>query len=145
MATPEKFADTPEKFPETPEKAFDDQIGQEVLNSIEKIESNFKELNTHLEKQFEEEDATTERLDDIINILNNKDSSPKKANNDFEEIQEPLDSINNKILDLVDTLKTRNPDVQDEWDNDDDAGYMTLTLTENEFFELEQVRNINFK
>jgi hypothetical protein len=45
-----------------------------------------------------------------------------------------------KIFDLINTLQQReiSPDV-DEWENDDDAGYITISLSEQEFVEFEEV------
>ncbi len=45
-----------------------------------------------------------------------------------------------KIFDLINTLQHREtiPTV-DEWDNDDDAGYITISLSEQEFVEFEEV------
>eukprot|EP00981_Chlorochromonas_danica_P005502 scaffold1116_cov180-Ochromonas_danica.AAC.2 len=46
----------------------------------------------------------------------------------------------NKIFELISSLQGR--DFQgDEWENDDDAGYITISLTEDEFFDLEN-RNL---
>ncbi len=68
-------------------------------------------------------------------------------NDDDEEVSSSASSNSRgnhnfvgKIFDLINTLQQREtiPTV-DEWDNDDDAGYITISLSEQEFVEFEEV------
>lgn len=61
-----------------------------------------------------------------------------------EEVPES-DGSQRKILDLILTLQQRlqiQGDAADEWENDEDTGYMIVALAEEDFFELEEVPSI---
>jgi hypothetical protein len=61
-----------------------------------------------------------------------------------EEVPES-DGSQRKILDLILTLQQRlqmQGDAVDEWENDEDTGYMIVALAEEDFFELEEVPSI---
>lgn len=50
------------------------------------------------------------------------------------------DIFSNKLFSLISSLQQRDGKEEiDEWENDDDAGYVSVTLTEEEFFEFEDV------
>lgn len=51
-------------------------------------------------------------------------------------------SMSSKIFELIDSMKSRIVEIDDEWDNDDDTGYITVTLSDQEFFEYEDVSHL---
>lgn len=62
-----------------------------------------------------------------------------------EEEAPESDGSQRKILNLILTLQQRlqvQGDAADEWENDEDTGYMIVALTEEDFFELEEVPSI---
>lgn len=77
-----------------------------------------------------DDDAEEEEEGEFDDEDDNSNSSNSRGNNNFV----------GKIFDLINTLQQRevNPTV-DEWDNDDDAGYITISLSEQEFVEFEEV------
>jgi hypothetical protein len=101
--------------------------------------------------------------DDIISILNHDEEafntdfpekSPYSVRSRYNESREqsflpdesvgeesspqPIKEYTNKIFDLISTAQSRAYN-GDEWENDDDTGYITISLTEDEFFEFENV------
>lgn len=64
------------------------------------------------------------------------DARPQSQSKEPVTLQE---GFSNKIFSLIYALQNRDDTVEDEWDNDDDAGYVTITLSEQEFFEFEDV------
>lgn len=109
-----------------------------------------------------------EDMEDIIDILNEEseialrediDSEPNEDDEDSEDDNDDMDededddeedgdgdeakvnreAYTGKIFDLITSLQSRDVPLEDEWDNDDDTGYITISLTEDEFFEFENV------
>lgn len=127
------------------------------------IESNSDEISNHNSL------GEKEQIDEIINILNENEShsSEENFNNpSFDELDilskvqhsfsnsaikhlrtnkddvdedDPNNLMSAKIFELIDSMKTRVVEVEDEWDNDEDTGYITVTLSDQEFFEYEDV------
>lgn len=63
-----------------------------------------------------------------------------------EEEAPESDGSQRKILNLILTLQQRlqmQGDAADEWENDEDTGYMIVALAEEDFFELEEVPSIH--
>jgi hypothetical protein len=75
--------------------------------------------------------------DDVLppsspNEISRTEMRPKSLDGTHEEGEECHESNLNPILD-------RDSFCSDEWENDDDLGYVTIQLTEQEFFEMEEV------
>jgi hypothetical protein len=102
------------------------------------------------------------QIDDIIGILNdnNSESSDEDPfkNPSFDELEslsiskktkkmehpedlETSDEFSSKIFELITSMKNRAESIpgDDEWDNDEDSGYIMMTLTDQEFFDYEDV------
>lgn len=125
-------------------------------------------MNTSsLEKKYLSDEDNNEVVDteDVLSILNEEENSgddhllgrstylldgeesssegEEQLAEEEEEEEEKRRSYrerpdHNKIFELISSLQGR--DFQgDEWENDDDAGYITISLTEDEFFDLENV------
>lgn len=71
---------------------------------------------------------------------NNEDCHLESNYNITQKISELLLSLQNRTL-LTDGI---NDMLTDEWDDDDDNGYLIITLSEDEFFELEEVLYIQY-
>jgi hypothetical protein len=56
-----------------------------------------------------------------------------------DQQDEDRDNFSAKVFELIESMKIRDIPLDDEWDNDDDTGYITVTLTDQEFFEYEDV------
>jgi hypothetical protein len=55
------------------------------------------------------------------------------------------ESFSNKLFSLIQSLQQREDDCNDEWETDEDCGYVTITLTEQEFYDFEDVSLFTFK
>jgi hypothetical protein len=98
----------------------------------------------------------SDQTDEIIDILNHQNDEDgesyldadlaedysEEEDDDDEEIQRRDRDYSSKIFDLISSIQSREF-AGDEWENDDDTGYITLSLTEEEFFEFESVSNID--
>jgi hypothetical protein len=95
-----------------------------------------------------------EEMEQLIRTLNrheeqkgssNYSSSSGDNDEDFEDDERLKDGpFVTKVLNIVSTLKQRERErdqhpALDEWENDDDNGYVTISLSEQEFMEFEEV------
>lgn len=58
---------------------------------------------------------------------------------DLSPTQSSQEVFSNKLFGLISSLQSREETATDEWENDDDAGYVTVTLSEPEFYDFEDV------
>jgi len=89
-------------------------------------------------------DEDVSNLYDTADILKPPYDKSLFETDSIESDVEGVDSDGNqrKILDLILTLQQRlqmQGDASDEWENDEDTGYMIIALAEEDFFELEEV------
>ena len=75
------------------------------------------------------------------------DKSLFEADSIESEVGVESDGSQRKILDLILTLQQRllaqDDAAADEWENDEDTGYMVVALAEDDFFELEEVGTLH--
>lgn len=106
----------------------------DILNDQSTVSS--ENQNYKQDRSLEKEE--TDSYEEYSNEEDGDDES-------YQEVQEGRSSqdqsFSNKIFDLINALQNREVPVNDEWDNDDDSGYITITLTDQEFFEYEDVSN----
>lgn len=78
---------------------------------------------------------------DELESLSAKKEKSRRSYEGVEEDDEESGEFNKKIFELINSMKSRSSTIvlDDEWDNDDDSGYIMMTLTENEFFDYEDV------
>jgi hypothetical protein len=94
--------------------------------------------NYHNKKNHSIEKEDTDSYEEYSNEEDGDDESYQERH---EGRASQDQSLSNKIFDLINALQNREVPVKDEWDNDDDSGYITITLTDQEFFEYEDVSN----
>lgn len=90
--------------------------------------------NYHTKKNHSIEKEDTDSYEEYSNEEDGDDESYQERH---EGRASQDQSLSNKIFDLINALQNREVPVKDEWDNDDDSGYITITLTDQEFFEYE--------
>lgn len=106
---------------------------------------------------------TEEGMDEIIDLLNSDQSSEENDQQQQENftnghISSTLSGIEKnhqmspilrgeyRIFELINALLSRpdyDEDEYDEWDHDDDAGYISISLTDEEFYAYEEVSMIH--
>lgn len=133
----------------------------EAANHFEDMESSSgEEVSSREGEEYDENETSdgAEQLDEIIHMLNRQEElesemrhPPKSgtyqeyemhssSSDDDEEGDGRGQHFVGKIFNLIESLQGRAANlVADEWENDDDAGYITVTLTETEFFDYEDV------
>jgi hypothetical protein len=147
------------------EKALQDESLADVIakegsasltEAMVSVEAGMKELVQHLEHQFGDDET-----DDVSNdespvvakeSLQASSVQQNEENADFleeeateedadeeEEAPSPQEVFSAKLFNLIASLQQNNEEKVDDWENDDDAGYLTITLSEPEFFDFEEV------
>jgi hypothetical protein len=106
---------------------------------------------------------TEEGVDEIIDLLNSEQSSVENDSQKEEEFTNahkppnfntvgknnqttPISRGEYRIFELINALLSRpdyDEDEYDEWDHDDDAGYISISLTDEEFYAYEEVSIIS--
>lgn len=89
------------------------------------------------EPMSQDDYPATDEMEDILSILNDSD------------VLSESDKGDGRVFELIASLQAsrtartagaaQGPDLEDEWENDDDNGYIAVGLTEEEFFEFENV------
>lgn len=131
--------------------------------AIAKVDNELTELTQHLEYQFNEDEpessdllsngaspiSTKEKSQDISLVGSQHQEKGHIASGPADEATDATNSettsnaqdvFSSKLFSLISSLQQRDGKEEiDEWENDDDAGYVSVTLTEEEFFEFEDV------
>ena len=113
--------------------------------SMASVENGMKELVQHLENQFGD-DSTAEMASPVPN--DEDDNAEDEGGGDEEEEGDgeeddspsPQDVFTSKLFSLIARIQLKNEERLDDWENDDDAGYLTITLSEPEFIDFEEVK-----
>lgn len=83
------------------------------------------------ESIIQQEDDEDDEDDEDHSLDSPEDLSPSHSSQEV---------FSNKLFNLISSLQSREETTVDEWENDDDAGYVTVTLSEAEFYDYEDVR-----
>lgn len=130
-----------------------------LAEAMTSVENGMKELVQHLENQFGDNEAdlstaepsgsqTENPLDKTVSENSSADGQNSEDNAGFgdedaddvaEDTPSPQEVFSAKLFNLIASLQQGNEEKVDDWENDDDAGYLTITLSETEFFDFEEV------
>lgn len=130
-----------------------------LAEAMTSVENGMKELVQHLENQFGDNEAdlstaepsgsqTENPLDKTVSENSSADEQNSEDNAGFgdedaddvaEDTPSPQEVFSAKLFNLIASLQQGNEEKVDDWENDDDAGYLTITLSETEFFDFEEV------
>lgn len=141
------------------EFAFQDELGHTVLNALKELGEGINMLG-NLERNLSNTDVDDF---DVMKLVSHAQSldvvesevvllSNANLSFEIEDIPPPPHSPIDKDIQSSPAFSIENHDdsqavasveieslCSDEWDNDDDLGYVTIPLTEQEFFEMEEV------
>jgi serine/threonine protein kinase len=131
-----------------------------LAEAMKSVDNGMKELVQHLEHQFGDNDGdepTAESpkiLSPAVNHSsyipdeNSRDNFEDEINEEEYEVENvvdveehspsPQEVFSSKLFTLVASLQESNANRFDDWANDDDAGYLTITLSELEFSDFEE-------
>lgn len=108
----------------------------EIINILNENDSNSSEEHFN-NPSFDELDILSKVQYGLSNSFLKIHGNDKLDGDESDDLNQTMSA---KIFELIDSMKTRVVELEDEWDNDDDTGYITVTLSDQEFFEYEDVR-----
>jgi hypothetical protein len=121
-----------------------------LLNDPDRASSDISAEGSFNNPSFDELEAFSSVKSGKKSSWNNSTQPEDVSDNDLEggedglQDEEERDNFSAKVFELIESMKIRDIPLDDEWDNDDDTGYITVTLTDQEFFEYEDVRVLPF-